>query len=446
MRREILFSLLGFFGGFVVAGVVFWQPVAPSDGAAKTADASVSAGPASHSSTSVPSPGEHPNRRVTVSARESDVVAPVSDGAPGAKGAAETFHEAIGKLKDMDPQRRQAAIDSLVKQLRGMGPEGLQVLRDYFRAGQDVKFPNGSYAIVDGRVVQSGSLRAALLNSLGDWPGNEAIDLAREVLRTTSRMSEASAVIAMLEKKAPGVYRAEAIQVVQQLADKPGEKDMWAMNGGSLVLDTMRQYKAAELLPAAEAFVKKNPMMATQFIASLDALPADVRTSALQRLFANEAVTKNMAQNPWALQQLNYSEPVVSQNVAQMFAANSDKRFRESFLQTFANTQMVTYSGGGLGMVAGSATNDNSADRVARLQGRLSFLDQIAPLANTPVLQERLQDARTELQKAIANPPQQLTKTGSGTLILDGSSNVYSGGTMVVSPGAIQFSTSTDKK
>ena len=445
MRREILFSLLGFLGGFVVAGFVFWQPSAPSDNTPKAAANAAAETPSPHASASVAA-ADRSHRGITVSARDSGVVAPVNEGGPGAKGAAETFHEAIGKLKDMDPQRRQAAIDSLVKQLRGMGPEGLQVLRDYFRAGQDVKFPNGGYVIVDGRAVQSGTLRASLLNSLGDWPGNEAVDLAREVLRTTSRMSEASAVIAMLEKKAPGAYRAEAIQVVQQLAEKPGEKDMWAMNGGSLVLDTMRQYKATELLPAAEAFVTKNPMMATQFIASLDALPADVRTGALQRLFANEAVTKNMAQNPWALQQLNYSEPVVAQNVAQMFAANPDKRFRESFLQTFANTQMVSYSGGGLGMVVGNSANDNSADRVARLQGRLSFLDQIAPHANTPVLQERLQDARTELQKAITSPPEQLTKRGAGTLILDGGANVYSGSTTIITPGAVQFSTSTDKK
>ena len=419
MRREILFSLLGFLGGFVVAGFVFWQPSAPSDATPKPATTAAVEAPSSHTPASAAS-GDHSNRRVTVSARDSGVVAPANEGAPSPKGAAETFHEAIGKLKGMDANRRQAAIDSLVKQLRGMGPEGLQVLRDYFRAGQDVKFPDGGYVIVDGRVVQSGSLRASLLNSLGDWPGNEAVDLAREVLKTTSRMSEASAAIAMLEKKAPGVYRAEAIQVVQQLADKPGEKDMWAMNGGSLVLDTMRQYKATELLPAAEALVKKNPLMATQFIASLDALPADVRTSALQRLFANEAVTKNMAQNAWTLQQLNYSEPVVAQNVAQMFAANSDKRFRESFLQTFGNTQMVTYSGGGMGMVVGNSGNEHAADRVTRLQGRLSFLDQIAPHANTPVLQERLQDARTELTKAITTPPEQLTKRGAGTLQLGG--------------------------
>ncbi len=442
MRREILYSLLGFFGGFVVAALVFWQPVTPSDGIPKPATAATSGTLAPRESAAAA--GDHSKRRLVVSARENDVVAPANEGAPQPKGAAETFHEAIGKLKDMDMNRRQKAIDSLVKQLRGMGPEGLQVLRDYFRAGQDVKFPDGGYTIVDGRVVQSGSLRAALLNSLGEWPGNEAIDLTREVLKTTSRLSEAAAAIAMLEKKAPGVYRAEAIQIVQQLAAKPGEKDAWGMQGGALIFEVMQQYKATELLPAAEAFVVKNPMMATQFIASLNSLPADVRTPALQRLFANEAVTKNLASNPWSLQQLNYSEPVVAQNVAQMFTANTDKRFRESFLQTFANTQMWSYGGGG-GMVVGNSTNENSADRVTRLQGRLSFLDQIAPQLTTPVLQERLQDARTALQQAITNPPaNNLTRTGAGTLILDGP-NSYSG-TTVISSGGLQVISTTDKK
>ena len=444
MRREILYSLLGFFGGFVVAAIVFWQPVTPSDSSSKPAASAVSAASPSHGSGPAAA-GDHSNRRLVVSARDNDVAAPVNEGAPQPKGAAETFHEAIGKLKDMDANRRQKAIDSLVKQLRGMGPEGLQVLRDYFRAGQDVKFPDGGYTIVDGRVVQSGSLRAALLNSLGEWPGNEAIELTREVLKTTSRLSEASAAIALLEKKAPGVYRAEAIQMIQQLASKPGEKDAGAMNGGSVIFEVMKQYKATELLPAAETFVTKYPMVATQYIASLDSLSADVRTPALQRLFANEAVTKNLASNPWSLQQLNYSEPVVSQNVAQMFTANTDKRFREGFLQTFANTQMWSYGGGRGGMVVGNSPNENPAERVTRLQGRLSFLDQIAPQLTTPVLQERLQDARTALQQAITNPPpNNLTRTGTGTLILDGT-NSFSG-TTVIGSGGLQVISTTDKK
>lgn len=424
MRREILFPLLGFLGGFVVAAMIFWQPAAQSNNASQPVTTDTS--PARE--TAPVASADHSHRRLVVSARENEGVALVADSAPQPKGAAEIFHEAIGKLKDMDVNRRQAAIETLVRQLRAAGPEGFQVLRDYFRAGQDVKFQNG-YAIVNGRAVQS--LRAALLDSLGDWPGNEALDLTREILRTTSRMSEASIAIGQLEKKSPGVYRAEAIQALQQIATKPPEKDAWAM-GGTALFDAMKQLKAPELLPAAETEVSKNPWTAPQFIASLDALPADVRAPALQRLFANEAVTKSMAANPWSMQALNYSEPVVAQNVAQLFTANTDKRFRENFLTNFANAQAVNFSGGS-GFTMGGSVVDNSADRVARLQGRLAFLDTIAPQCATPVLQERLQDARDAIQKSIATPAaDNLIRNGSGTLQISGTSAIIETGAVQV--------------
>ena len=50
---------------------------------------------------------------------------------------------------------------------------------------------------------------------------------------------------------------------------------------------------------------------------------------------------------------------------------------------------------------------ESASDRLERLQGRLAFLNAVAPQCDTPVLQERLQDARDALQKAIANPVQQ---------------------------------------
>ena len=446
MRREILLPILGFLAGFIVAAIVFWQPTVQTGGAPQQAASEASPSREAASST----PGDHSHRRLTVTSRESAGFAPVADSAPKPQGAAEIFHDAIGKLKDMDFGRRQAAIDSLVKQLRAAGPEGLQVLRDYFRAGQDVKFQNG-YTIVNGVPVQS--LRVALLNLLGDWPGNETLDLTREILRTTSHLSEASVAISQMEKSAPGVYRAEAlqaIQAIQQRAVDSGAKDPWE-TGGTVLFDVMRKLKATELLPAAETAVGKNPWAAPQFMASLDALPAEVRAPALQRLFQNEAVAKNLASNPWAMQSLNYSEPVVAQNVAQIFTANTDKRFRENFLATFANTQTVGFSGGvsfvAAGSTAGSTGGDTAGDRVAKLQARAAFLDTIAPQCNTPVLQERLQDARDALQTAIANPSDNgLIKRGSGTLILGSEVNTYSGSTTITGGGSIQISTSTEKK
>ena len=79
------------------------------------------------------------------------------------------------------------------------------------------------------------------------------------------------------------------------------------------------------------------------------------------------------------------------------------------------------------------------AERIAQLHARAAFLDTIAPQCNTPVLQERLQDARDALQKAIANPDYSpLVKQGAGTLIFTGA-NSFGGDTTVISSGTIEI-------
>jgi hypothetical protein len=234
--------------------------------------------------------------------------------------------------------------------------------------------------------------------------------------------------IAQLEKKAPGVYRDDAIRTLQQLAAAPPEKDTW-MDGGNALFDAIKYFKASELVPAAEASAAKNPWSTAQFAQALEAVPADIRTPALQRLFANESVVKNLSSNPWMLQSLNYSEPVVSQNVAQIFANNTDKKFRENFLTSFS-AQRAVYFGSGSGL--GSTQAPSSTERVTQLQGKLSFLDQIAPQCTTPVLQERLQDARAEVQKAIATPQDAGKGNWSGaTSIQVGGFGGVAGGTVI---------------
>ncbi len=446
MRRELLFSLIGFSGGFVAAAVVFWQPVTPSEKTLKTS----AADPSLQESAQVPE-AEPARRNLPGTARVSGgALATALESAPQAQGAAEAFHETIGKLKGMGSQQRQAAIDSLMKQLRAMGPEGMLVLRNFFRTGQDVKFADG-YTISNGRAVAALSLRTALLHALGDWSGPEAQELRRDVLRSTTRIEEASIAIAQLEKSAPGEYRGEAIQEMLRIAEHPADKSQ-AMAMGGAFIEAMRQLKAAELLPAAEKFLAQNSWYAPQFANALDALPADLRSAALQRMFSNQAVVKNLQQNAWSLQSMNYAEPVVAQNVAQIFAASTDKRFRENFLQGLANSpamlQVNGLSFGGSGGVASSGTASDSREaRVARLQARAAFLESIAPQCDTPVLQERLQDAREALQKAIENPEvgNGLVRGGSGTLILNGV-NTSVGGTTIISSGAIQVSPAAEKK
>ncbi len=403
MRRELLFSLLGFLGGFVVAAMVFWQPAVQTNNAPQEAVSEASSPREAASSAS----GDHSRRRLVVTTSENEGVAPVADSAPNPQGAPEILHEVIGKLKGMGPGRRREEIDSLVKKLRAAGPEGLQVLRDYFRVGQDVKFEGGND--YDGEYgVRIQSLRTALLNKLGAWPASETLDFAREILQTTSSLSEAFLAIGQLEKNSPGVYRNEAVQTLQKLASVP-EGERTESTPAAPLLNAMKEFKATELLPAAEAAVGNDPWNAARLIVSLEALPAEARTSALQRLFANDKLTEKMMQDEWGMRLLNYSEPVTVENVARLFTANTDKQVREKFLINFANTQFVIFWPNSIGTGDGSA--DKSPDRVTRLQSRIAFLDLIAPQCNTPVLQERWQNTREALQKAVTETLKRNTTT-----------------------------------
>ena len=402
MRREILLPLLGFLGGFVVAAMVFWQPVAQPNKATQPVTSEASSSREAMPVVSV----DHSRRRLVVSARENEGVAPVADSAPKPQGAAEIFHEALGKLKGVGRERICEEIALLVKQLRAAGPEGLQVVCDYFRAGQNVRFEligeseNG---------VAIFTLRMALLNKLGAWPANETLDFTREILRTTSSLPEAFIAIGQIEKNSPGNYRDEAVQTLQKLASVPEAERTDRMLAASLI-DAVKQFKATELLPAAEAAVGNEPWNAARLIVSLEALSADARTSALQRLLANDNLTKKMMQDELAMGLLNYSEPVTVENVARLFTANTDKQVREKFLINFANTQFVTFFPGN-GFATGDGSGDKSPDRIERIQSRIAFLDTIAPQCITPALQELLQGTREALQKAVVETLQRNATT-----------------------------------
>lgn len=402
MRREAVFSLAGFLGGFVVAAIVFWRPAESRESAqtgavpplakAERSDADEGRGIAR---------GERP---VVVRAENAGVSEPAAAPEAPPKRPADLFHEALASLPGMDASRRQAAVNDLIAKLRAAGPEGLRALRDFFRAGQDVKL-QGGYGMSNGRVTQAPSLRVALLEALGDWTGPEALELTREVLRSTPRIFEAGIAIRQLEAKAPGTYRAEIFQTLQQLAAAPPDKDGFFDNRNA-IFDALGHFKAPELIPAAEKLVEKNGWAATQYLQALGKFPQDVRTPAMERLFSQPGVVKQLAANPWALQTLNYTDPVVSRNVAQIFESGMDRKSREKFLENFGtnNATFVAASMFNPGKSNGAVQQPAAGDRIASLRSKMAFLDQIAPQCTTAVLQERLADAREDVTKAIANP------------------------------------------
>jgi hypothetical protein len=435
MRREAAFSLVGFLAGFVVAAFAFWRPAGSQEGA-KAASAPV-AKAAARSEIRADGLIERGQRPVVVSAVDNGAVEPVVAKGVAPKSAADLLHEALASLPGLDASKRQAAVKDLIAKLRAAGPEGLQVVRDFFRAGQDVKL-QGGYGMANGRVTQEPSLRVALLNALEDWPGTGALDLTREVLSSTPRMFEAAIAIRQLEAKAPGVYRAEAIRTLEQLASAPPDRD--GFYAGNTLFDALAYFKAPELIPAAEKLVQKNGWAAAQYLQALANFPPDVRASAMERLFSQPDVVKQLASNQWALQNLNYTDPFVSQNVAQMFESGMDKKARERFLEGFSNSNAMYVKSNAFApgaMNISSAPQTEPAARIASLQGKMALLDAIAPQCTTPVLQERLADARAEVKNAIENPAA-AAKVGSATIQMGGAV-----GNMVIQSDSISVIQST---
>ena len=378
------------------AAIIFWWLVAPADVQSQSHPADA----ATHSSATGKT-GESPKRLTGMARDGGDAGATPPEPSSQVKGAAEFFHETIGKLKDLNDAPRRQAIDSLIKQLRAMGPEGLQVLRNYFRAGQDVSLGlNGTNR--DG--VMTRNLRTLLMDKLSEWPASETSDLAREIMQTTRSFSEAAIAIGNLEKGFPGMYRNEAIQTLLKLAALRPERD-YEIGDDFVISSAIKGFKALELLPVAEDAANKRSSYIPQLVEALDALPADARGPVLQRLFDNGKMAEVIAKDDHALWLLNFSEPDTLRNTAQVFAANTDRHFREKFLTDIASKYSVQFYGDGSS--SGNMKIDNVPDRIARLKARLVLLDTIAPQCDTAVQQERLQDARDSLQTEITKLAQQ---------------------------------------
>ena len=444
MRREIILTLVGFLGGFAVAAGIFWQSSpqpAPDDSGVVTEKAKTTqaGGSSSGGSRLV----DRARRPVVVSSPGEE--GRVEQAAPGVqKAPAELMHEALASLNGMKAEQRQAAANDLISKLKQHGPAGLQAARDFLRAGQDVQF-QGGYAMMNGKMTMAPSLRYAMVGALADWPGNEDLHVTRDLLGSTSKLSEAGLLIRQMEAKSPGTYKAEAIQTLQKLAALPQQPQNGFYDGGATIFDGLRYFKAPELIPAAEQLVQKNGWAGLQYLQALGDLPQGVRGDAVERLFANADFVKQITSSPYTLQGISYTDPVISAKVAQLFSG-MERKAKEQFLMSVATAQPVYVRTGFLDDGSGFKAPD-AATQMTQLKARLALVNQIAPQANTPVLQERLQDARDSLQKAIANPPAVQTRGswggiggGAGMIQVSGDSS-----TVIVGGGALQVSPAPGK-
>jgi hypothetical protein len=110
-----------------------------------------------------------------------------------------------------DSQKWKESLQQLVRQ----GPSSVAAIREYLAQNQDV-----SYAGVTGAdQLGYSSLRAGLLNALGQIGGPESTAAMLQTLQTTVFPTDIAALAATLEQQAPGQYQGDILTAVRgQLA------------------------------------------------------------------------------------------------------------------------------------------------------------------------------------------------------------------------------------
>ena len=118
----------------------------------------------------------------------------------------------VAPFKNMQELTPEGAKD-LKRRLQDMRERGTDVvpaIRDFLRSQQDVEFDK----MPGGKLAEQRTLRLALIDTLRQIGGAEAIEVSLEQLRMTKTPSEIAMLALNLEEAAPGVYRDEAIQTV----------------------------------------------------------------------------------------------------------------------------------------------------------------------------------------------------------------------------------------
>lgn len=128
------------------------------------------------------------------------------------------------------------------------GARALPAIRELLLRDADVSFAN----ITNGQLLGVASLRSAMLDSLWQIGGPESLNLALEILQTTSRPDEVARLARDLEALAPGQYRDASVSAARStLARLSQAADKQVMDAGPL-FEVLRKFGDLSVAPDLE--------------------------------------------------------------------------------------------------------------------------------------------------------------------------------------------------
>jgi hypothetical protein len=115
-------------------------------------------------------------------------------------------------------------------ELKSQGTVAVPAIREFLESNQELNFA----AVNGGELLGESSLRSALLNVLAQIGGPEGSAVMLQTLQTTTLPSEIAQIAQYLEQQAPGQYRQETLNAVNEVLAMSSKGELPGLDVGAL--------------------------------------------------------------------------------------------------------------------------------------------------------------------------------------------------------------------
>src|SRR5262245_3627444 len=176
-----------------------------------------------------------------------------------------------GPITGEHAQRLKAGVPTLIQQ----GVTAVPAIQEYLEQNQDLNFA----AVSGGALLGQSSLRAALIDALRQIGGPEAMTLMLQTLQTTALPSEIGLLAKNLQLQAPGQYRQEVLNAVNEVLAMAEKGQLAGWDVGAL-FQVIQDYGDATTVAALAQLQSKWNYYATMALAGLpggEGIPSLIR-------------------------------------------------------------------------------------------------------------------------------------------------------------------------
>ena len=290
-----------------------------------------------------------------------------------------------------------------LQQLCDFGEEGSQAIQEFLRTKQDIIFGTRQDYVYN---IHNPSLRICLIDNLSRMnnPISQAINL--EILGEASSGLEIVFATRNLEKFSPGIYEKKALEAASkiistQLNSALPEDANAPLPSDARVFEVVGYYQAKEMIPQVEEWLKKQPALVDWWIPNLISFSAEDQFSGLQSLIANESLRERLSGKLGVLSHFDLKSDGIRHLTREFFTKEKDENAKAFLIQLVGDDTEETHS-----LYISHHPDVMVNYRLKRTfaeiensgwptpESRLKLLEELEPELNTPLLKERLEEAR----------------------------------------------------